>query len=355
MPQYKDVQYTLKMRGSSYQISFTATEKGEVKRFRKQFANEQQAREFVEKTVDRLSVGATAAVPTTQAFTSPPLQRVFEMVKDRRWRGTRGERTAVCNAQDCIKELGGTTQINAITTDNIDAMISAFKDRELEPGTIRRKLAALSTILKYAATRGWLTAVPHIDRTSAGKEGQRTRYFTDEEEKGLLDYLKFIGKSSEFFAFLIDTGLRLSEAVELEWSAIYGQSETDLWVRLPENKADYPRSVPCTERVRTILAARKAARPDKELRVWHDVTVNRAQYEFNLAREHLGLTDDPEFVVHTCRHTFASRLAMAGCSLVEIKELGGWKSLSMVMRYSHLCPDTKATAIQRMESKRRIG
>jgi integrase len=62
-----------------------------------------------------------------------------------------------------------------------------------------------------------------------------------------------------------------------------------------------------------------------------------------------------EFVVHTCRHTFASRLAMAGCTLPEIKELGGWKSLSMVMRYAHLCQDTKAAAIQKMESKRRIG
>jgi integrase len=284
MPQYKDVQYTLKMRGDSYQVGFRADDK----RFRKQFATEQQAREFVERTVDRLSVGAAAVPPTTRAFATPTLQRVFEMVKDRRWRGTRGCVTSVKNSEDCIKELGGDKAIDSITTDNIDAMISAFKDRELEPGTIRRKLAALSTILKYAVTRGWLTAVPIIDRKSAGKERAADRYFTTRKrrESRLPEVHR---EERRLRRFLIDTGLRLSEAVELEWKNVYEADASGVWwVRVPDNKADYPRSVPASERVKAILTARKAARPDKEQRVWHDMTVDRAQYEFNLAREAPG-------------------------------------------------------------------
>lgn len=35
---------------------------------------------------------------------------------------------------------------------------------------------------------------------------------------------------------------------------------------------------------------------------------------------------------HTLRHTFASRLAMAGVDLCTIQELGGWKTLKMVER-----------------------
>jgi integrase len=65
--------------------------------------------------------------------------------------------------------------------------------------------------------------------------------------------------------------------------------------------------------------------------------------------------DEPSYFAHACRHTYASRLAMTGSTLPEIKQLGGWKSLSMVMRYARLCADTKAAAIQRMESKRKIG
>ncbi|MGH9462358.1 MAG: tyrosine-type recombinase/integrase, partial [Vicinamibacteria bacterium] len=38
---------------------------------------------------------------------------------------------------------------------------------------------------------------------------------------------------------------------------------------------------------------------------------------------------------HTLRHTFASRLVMAGHSLRTVQELGGWKQLPMLVRYAH--------------------
>lgn len=51
---------------------------------------------------------------------------------------------------------------------------------------------------------------------------------------------------------------------------------------------------------------------------------------------------------HVLRHTFASRLAMAGVDLRTIQELGGWRSLAMVERYSHLTPSHKAAAVERL-------
>lgn len=51
---------------------------------------------------------------------------------------------------------------------------------------------------------------------------------------------------------------------------------------------------------------------------------------------------------HVLRHTFASRLAMAGVDLRTIQELGGWKSLKMVERYSHLSPSHKAEAVEKI-------
>ena len=53
-------------------------------------------------------------------------------------------------------------------------------------------------------------------------------------------------------------------------------------------------------------------------------------------------------MIHTLRHTFASRLAMAGVDLRTIQELGGWHSLQMVERYSHLSPNHKAQAVERI-------
>ena len=39
-----------------------------------------------------------------------------------------------------------------------------------------------------------------------------------------------------------------------------------------------------------------------------------------------------DFRLHDTRHTFASRLAMEGVDLLTIKDLGGWKTLTMVQR-----------------------
>ena len=50
--------------------------------------------------------------------------------------------------------------------------------------------------------------------------------------------------------------------------------------------------------------------------------------------------------------TFASRLAMEGVDLRTIQELGGWKSLTMVGRYSHLSPGHRQTAIERLATRK---
>lgn len=50
---------------------------------------------------------------------------------------------------------------------------------------------------------------------------------------------------------------------------------------------------------------------------------------------------------HTLRHTSASRLVMAGVDLRTVQELGGWKELKMVERYSHLSPKHKADAVEK--------
>jgi site-specific recombinase XerD len=44
---------------------------------------------------------------------------------------------------------------------------------------------------------------------------------------------------------------------------------------------------------------------------------------------------------HTLRHTFASRLVMAGVDLLTVKALGGWNRLEMVERYAHLAPSLR--------------
>ena len=48
---------------------------------------------------------------------------------------------------------------------------------------------------------------------------------------------------------------------------------------------------------------------------------------------------------HGLRHTFASHLAMKGVPIPAIKELLGHSTITVTMRYAHLSPQTKNSAI----------
>jgi site-specific recombinase XerD len=51
---------------------------------------------------------------------------------------------------------------------------------------------------------------------------------------------------------------------------------------------------------------------------------------------------------HTLRHTFASRLVMAGVDLKTVQELMGHKTIAMTARYAHLSPEHKLSALERL-------
>ena len=56
----------------------------------------------------------------------------------------------------------------------------------------------------------------------------------------------------------------------------------------------------------------------------------------------------PDFRFHDLRHTFASYLAMNGASLLEIAEVLGHKTLTMVKRYAHLTEAHTRGVVERM-------
>jgi integrase len=59
-----------------------------------------------------------------------------------------------------------------------------------------------------------------------------------------------------------------------------------------------------------------------------------------------------DFTWHDLRHTFASRLAMAGVSMRHIADLMGHSEIQTTMRYAHLAPGHLADAVEKLAEKR---
>jgi site-specific recombinase XerD len=54
---------------------------------------------------------------------------------------------------------------------------------------------------------------------------------------------------------------------------------------------------------------------------------------------------------HVLRHTFASRLVMAGVDIRTVQEFMGHKDIDMTLRYAHLSPNHKQAAMKMLEDR----
>src|SRR3989337_2026898 len=88
--------------------------------------------------------------------------------------------------------------------------------------------------------------------------------------------------------------------------------------------------------------------PAQKANRWFYRTVATAQHTLREEGHQADAEMLEGFTWHCLRHSFASRLAMAGVDLLTIKELGGWKNLSMVTRYAHLSPGRLRQGVERL-------
>ena len=154
----------------------------------------------------------------------------------------------------------------------------------------------------------------------------------------------------------IHTGLRWSEQINLRWQDV--DLLTD-FITVPRSKHGRSRKVPINSTVRSVLLdlGSSRQRPNdrselifrirpREAKVFFPKAAQRASAALRAAGKDVPHLD--AYVWHSNRHTFASRLAMAGVDILTIKEVGGWKTLAMVQRYAHLAPGHLHAAVERL-------
>src|SRR5207253_4154094 len=150
----------------------------------------------------------------------------------------------------------------------------------------------------------------------------RVRFLSDEEEVALRE--KIGGKDWPAVAFALNTGLRRGEQFNLRWENVNLANRV---LTIPRSKHGGARHVQLNDTAMAILRAlpsRFHSRwvfPSATGKTPTNVS-NFLHRVFIPAVRHAGVED---FRWHDLRHTFASRLAMAGVELLSIKELLGHK------------------------------
>jgi integrase len=314
-------------RGSSFQgyVSF----KGQ--RYRRSFQTHAEAERWEAET--ELQLRAGRPVCSTKDGCPMTLGELRRLTYELHWANTRGERTAEINSQAIVDILGADTEVGDIDAAAIDKVKLELKAAGNTPSTINRKLAALSKMLAVAEDRGIILERPKLRREREAEP--RTRFLSLEEERALFDAIAVRDPEiRQLCIFLVETGLRVSEALFLRWSDVDGPL-----IRIAGTKNDVPRAVPLSQAAAEVLF-RRAGLPAP----WRGISQSRLNHVWNLAKKDIGLEDDEELVPHSLRHTFASRLIQGGAGLILVKDLLGHRSISMTMRYAHLSPDATEAA-----------
>lgn len=207
-----------------------------------------------------------------------------------------------------------------------------------KPSTINRQAyTPICAVLSHAAKRGWRERLV-LERPK--QDAQRERWLTYEEANRLIDAAS--PHLRPLIVFLLYTGARVGEALWLDWRDVALDRRH---VQFINTKNGTSRGVPLHPRVIGELRRMKHSagyvflkangKPYRLLSSDNPTDVSagdRIKKGFQGAAKRAGLTD---FHPHDCRHTWATWHYQANRDLGALQKLGGWKTLSMVMRYAH--------------------
>ena len=260
-----------------------------------------------------------------------------------------------------LKQEFGRYSAAAIT---IEDLRKWFDEQEWQAGTYNRNKTTLSLIYRLGIENGKVQANPAKLLKHKREDNGRVRFLNQfPPAKTDLDYLKphpdeearlraVIGANYPAhmpeFDIALNTGMRPSEEYGLVWGRVDLARKL---VTIPKSKNGKTRHIP----LNSLAVAAFQALQQRSLNTAGPVFVNMHgeplhgyKHWFDPAVKGAGI---PDFTWYCLRHSFASRLVMAGVDLRTVAELMGHKTIQMTMRYAHLAPAHRLAAVERIVSQ----
>ena len=300
------------------------------------------------KTTDKAEAKERAkaimvAVPKPQVTGSPTLKSAFTAAKLEHapWRTAKAPLTLEGNYKAVSTHFGEDCRLSAIGDDEVRAWTQTMLAAGLSASSINQRLSLVSVLFEWALETHPNLRRPRLKRQPPGKPRER-RVTRDEEAEVIRLFGLGVNPRDADMADLVqvlaDVGCRLSEALRLR------DVDCDLKsgiVAIWENKADHPRGVPMTQRVKAIFARRAYLGT-----IFGTLTVDFADDRWAWARTRMALDEDKQFVLHALRHATGTRLAELGFNALQIMQFLGHKQVSTTQIYVNMAAhDLKGLAV----------
>lgn len=227
-------------------------------------------------------------------------------------------------------------------------LVKEAAERNWAPSSRNRWQATFSLIFRVGIDNEKIDRNPAAGIRRKTEANGRVRFLSDGEEARLRTAIE--RRFPEFlshFLLSIHTGMRMGEQYSLRWSQVSFERRQ---IHLPKTKNGHPRTLPLnTVALAAMEQMRGRGKPPGTapvfLSTWSGDALQGSRGWFPTALEEAKIDG---YTWHCNRHTFASRLVMAGVDLRTVAELLGHRTLQMVMRYSHLAPEHQASAVERL-------
>lgn len=224
--------------------------------------------------------------------------------------------------------------LHELTRQHLDDHVAARRKEGAKPNTINVEIR----ILRIAVNKHKGVCVePNINGIKTIKGFVKTRYASDAEEKEILKRLSEndgLGYANAYAlaVFLLDTGVRLSEALNAEWAMLnLDRAEFEVY-RLKTKSHDV---IPLSPRLVEILRRRHNQDKPFEHMDWSIKVLRKVLHEVCNSNATIN-AQKGKVTPHGLRDTFASRLVKEGMTTHELANLLGHTSAAMSQKYSHL-------------------
>ena len=225
--------------------------------------------------------------------------------------------------------------------------------KTLKPSSVNEYLGVLSAMFSLAVKWGNVNDNPVKQVKRLKVDAVEPPHLSVEEANRLLEACRENRDLYTFVAIGLNTGLRVSEAINLTWADVdlsrgvvkvrpkAGSQGVNAW----RVKTGDLRDIPVNGFLADVLARHpRHITSSYVLHLLDGEPYTRRVIEHRLERvgKHIGIHAYP----HLLRHTFGTTLAGNGVDLDTIRRLMGHADIHMTMRYLHAAPDRLKGAVE---------